>query len=315
MEEMFGEKDRATVPAVACSIGPNPPHTLINIVSSSGDDNGRTYAADAGGHGIDWLIRIDIGIHTSLHFTTSTKGSKGVSHFSPFLLPSVMPYRPPPHHLNAHCHINCVGRTKCITASVQCSVHVCQCEGSAHCALHTSPSGLDPSVEISTVVPEYVGVHPSSTDSVGEFIASHPSSKWGRTSIVNQKKRTLLVWSYKAVLLLLEQYGNVKHEFFLGEKRHSQIWDEIAEAMQDSGYKVTGVQCKQKLYCLKQTYATLKKKHSRFSTERIYWPFFSLRAYGEVIDRAVCSRRLGGKGWQREDYPSTPVHVADNLHP
>lgn len=64
------------------------------------------------------------------------------------------------------------------------------------------------------------------------------------------------MWPPKAVYLLLEKYEERMNEFSSGIKRHSKIWENIANNMNkvDSNITISGPQCQSKMNGMKKMY-------------------------------------------------------------
>ncbi|KAJ8891653.1 hypothetical protein PR048_004181 [Dryococelus australis] len=132
--------------------------------------------------------------------------------------------------------------------------------------------------------------------------------KTGCSSDVTPK----FVWPHEGVLLLLEEYRKLEHEFYSKRKRHGTLWEEIATAVRNqSELNVTGIQCQQKISSLKRTYANIKENVSNYEAHE--WPYFSgadiipwwQEGHGGVVVRLLASRlgKLGlFSGWVTPKY-------------
>lgn len=78
-------------------------------------------------------------------------------------------------------------------------------------------------------------------------------------------------WPDKAVTLLIELIGERELE-----TKRSNIWEEIAEIMQDMKYNVTATQCSNKWSGLKRTYKNIRDENKKSGKHRTSWAFYSV---------------------------------------
>lgn len=86
------------------------------------------------------------------------------------------------------------------------------------------------------------------------------------------------MWPPKAVYLLLEKYEERMNEFSSGIKRHSKIWENIANNMNkvDSNITISGPQCQSKMNGMKKMYRKIIDHNNISGNDRKSWQYFEV---------------------------------------
>ncbi|KAJ8891654.1 hypothetical protein PR048_004182 [Dryococelus australis] len=111
------------------------------------------------------------------------------------------------------------------------------------------------------------------------FGFSHLRIVLGNATGTNDGDKLYFLWTHKGVLSLLKKYKEVEYEFYLGRRRHMEIWNEIAKAVYaaNSDLKVTGIQCSRKISGMKRTYWGIKETHPCPSPGTVPWLYFAIQ--------------------------------------
>ena len=97
------------------------------------------------------------------------------------------------------------------------------------------------------------------------------------------------VWIDEECHKLLELWGDEGIQSQLeGCTRNKHMYEKIAKSMEDSGYRKTAVQCREKLKKLKKDYKKVKDKNRPTGTGTTVWKFYD--AVNDILGNKPATR-------------------------